>query len=266
METCWFIGSDIFPATAITVTANAVQEILNLPAGPRYLYDGGSSHDLLQAIRTLLESHSEITTVTATFLESGRIRISANVAFSVDSWSSNTRVRDALGFTGTLGSATSHTANLFSPLFWSPGKTESPDARLGTDGDPVPDVAVGQSGPGIVVATEHNAHLVNKFRFFHVDNDRVRTVNQSNGEYFRFWRTVLIRFRRFKMVRNVPENRSGTNPVNLGILPRLPSVGAYIQRYTQGAARFRSPRSQASGGFVESFNDVTIDVVGTVDF
>lgn len=215
------------PATSITVTANAVTEVLAFAGGAYYLSHPTGSLSLLTAVVALLNTHSELLGTAAVVARSGRVRLTNAVAFSVDSWGADTTLRDLLGFSAALASGTAHVAPGHSPLYWSPGKTETPRARLGADGILVRDTYAARSAPGVVVATANNEWFENGFTWPFVAIDRYERVPDVPGTWAYFWAYVVSRYRRFWIAREVTEDAADdTTP--MALTAKIPSAAAYM--------------------------------------
>lgn len=262
----WLIGSfNSLPQQSLTVTTTGpVAEARVIAAGDYYLYDDGSALDLMLALQNALEGHSVLSGVSVLLLQNRRVRITGVQAFAV-TWPSDGLLRDLLGFTGNLVSATSHTATNVSPLFWSAGKTATTEARFGTDGIPVHDTAWGQSGPGTIYGTSHNEYRRNTLIWRFIQNARVWTTAELGGEYFAFWRDVLRLGRRFKVWRGIVESDASSGSVDVSgeTTGVLPSTGAY---------RFLPPERPVSlqyareFGYRESVHPITIPCVTATEY
>ncbi len=212
ITTAWLMGSEPnVPETDIDVTANAVTETITLPASDYYPWNSLAANSALNQLHNALESHSEITSCSAFYGRDRLPRFTCDVSYSIDSWSDLT-FRNILGFTGTEAfSALSQVPSGFSDYLWSPGRCEIPDAPLGHPGLPYHDTAVGMSGNNVVVATTNNSGRKNRFRFSYVKAGRVMTADQLPGEYERFWDTVVRRFYRWKLYRDITEEDTDTD-------------------------------------------------------
>lgn len=212
ITTAWLFGSEPdVPATTIAVTANAVTENIVLPASDYYPWDSTAANSCLNQLHDALESHSEITSCSAFYGRDRLPRFNCDISYTIDSWSDLT-FRNILGFTGTEAFAsTSQVPAGFSDYLWSPGRCEVPDAPLGSQGIPFHDTAVGMSGDNVVIATTSNSGRKNRFVFRYVKNDRVFTADELPGEYQRFWDTVVRRFYRWKLYRDITEEDTATD-------------------------------------------------------
>lgn len=260
MASDWLIGSypDLEEQSLTVTTAGPVAEACVIAAGDYYLEDANSDWDLLDALETALNSHSVVSGCLVYLRDDRRVEIESGATNFAVTWPADTILRGLLGFTGNLVSAPVHTATNVSPLLWSPGKNNNPtEARRGTDGILVEDIAVGQSGPGTVRATRHNSYRRNTLIYRYLLNSRVWTTSEAGGEFFKFYQDVLSMRRRFKVWLDVDEGESG-DPATLS--SKIPSTGAYI--YSGGP---EMPWGREFG-FVEQAHPITIPVVTTREF
>jgi hypothetical protein len=251
------------PATTLTVVANAVSTDLPFVSDDYYLDHPTAGLSLRAAMVALLDTHAELATTTVTITRSLRVRMSNAVAFSVD-WGADTTLRDLLGYTGNLASATSHLAPSTSPLLWSAGRTYSfTDALDGTDGLLTKDTYAGRSGPGQVVATEHNRWFENAFRWRYVAVGRVVTSPATNGTYSLFWDRVLSLYRRFWVARNRTED-STDDTTSLALTGSyLPSSGAYMLRQQGGPTQDTYTRTIER---LDLYGDITLPVETAAEY
>lgn len=219
INTAWLMGSEPdVPETTISVTANAVTEDIVLPGGNLYPWDGNAANSALNQLHDALESHSEISSCTALIGRDRLPRFTCDISYAIDSWSDLT-FRNLLGFAGGEAFAgTTQTPSGFSDYLWSPGRCEIPDAPLGHPGLPYHDTAVGMSGDAVVIATTNNSGAKNRFRFSYVRAGRVMTASQLPGEYERFWDTVVRRFYRWKLYREVTEEDTAADGTDAALV------------------------------------------------
>lgn len=217
------------PATALNVVANAVGEVLPFLGGDYYLDHPTGALSLLTQMVAVLNGHTQLLGTGAVITRSRRVLLTNATAFSVD-WGSNTTLRDLLGFSSNLASATSHLAPLVSPLLWAAGKPESSSARMGADGVLVKDTYAGRSGPGVVVATANNEWRENTFTWGYVHVDRIEQVPDVGGTWATWWSQVGSRFARFWLARNVLED-SADDATAMSLSTKLPAAGAYIMKH-----------------------------------
>lgn len=249
--------------TVTVTTAGPVTEPCDLAANSWYLFDDVSAWDLFTGFANTLMSHSVLNDVALVLGVDLRVRIISSIAFAM-TWPTDNILRNLFGFTGSLVSATTHTAANISPLLWSPGKPTTWLGRVGTDGIPVRDVAVGQSGPGTLRATFHNEYRRNELIYRYLLNSKVWTEDEDNGEFFVFFRDVLMMRRRFKVWRNYPEDLADSSTLqnpNDSVNPGpIPSSGAYI--YTGGS---EMPWAREFG-YVDSLHPITLPVVSAREY
>ena len=262
MTTSILVGSNpVVPATSIRVTV-ALTEDLPVAAGSYYLEDGDSSFDLIEAVEVALNTHTEIADAVVTIQGNEKVRMTATPSFQINSWDTggSTVVRNMLGFTSNLPTSTTHDAPLISDFFWASGKNEISDARLSTDGLIVKDTAVGQSGPGVVVATENNQYRIDRYLWRYVTDSRVWTTSELGGEYFVFWDEVLSKFFRFKHYRDVTLTGSVSDTISFGA--SQPSTGAWQMKATM-PLRFPFAREVRH---IERSHPVDLKMVQTIEY
>ena len=166
-------------------------------------------------------------------LQSGRVRISADDTFAVI-WGT-ALLRDLLGFTASLGGAASYTAPLRSPLWWSPGKPETPLAqRLGVRGQKrwASYQAVAPYS-GRTESVTHGFREFARYSFPMVDTDRLHSEADLGGEFGRWFDLVAMRAARWKLYRQVIEDPAGTSSAVPSLLA-TPSLGPYVVTAERG--------------------------------
>lgn len=264
MPTDVLVGSyPSLPSQAITITtAGPIAEERTLAAGDYYLYDDGSSFDLIAALTSVINGHSIVADAVVSILDNRLIQITSSTSFAL-TWPTDGVLRDLLGFTGNLTTATSHTAANISPLLWSPGKRATTGGRFGTDGIPVVDVAWAQSGPGRVYATSHNLYRRQTLSWRYLLNARVWTTAEANGEFIAFWREVLIKARPFKVWLNLIEGSGSAWDLDGDGDGVLPSAGAYV--YQPNGRPVDMPWAREFG-FHESVHPIEIPCSTTPEF
>lgn len=230
------IGSHpAIPATTLGITANAVPENLSWSAmAGGYLYHPTAGLSIVTALETLLNTHSELSDVQVFITESGYVRITSSVAFALTGWGSDTTLRDLLGATTTLSSGAAHLMPSRSPLIWVPGKPDSSEARMGSDGILVKDTYAGRSAPGQVVATTNNTWRRNRFWWGYLNVDQVETVPDANGTWAVWWDQVASRYRRFNLYRDVAVDLTDDITEMDLTGTRLPSENTYIKLAEDG--------------------------------
>lgn len=251
-------------AQSLSVTASSVTEPVAIAAGSYYLYDTlGTQRGLTERMMNALLSHSVLSDVVLYLTEQLYIRIVSSTAFTL-TWPSDGILRDLLGFTGSLSPAAAvHTATRRSPLLWTAGKPTTWEARVGTDGILVRDIAVGQSGPSTMRATSFNRYRRNTLSYRYVANARMWTTAEAGGEFFTFFDQVLAERRRFKVWRNCPVDFAGVDVLEsdgLGSNDRRPSSGAYVY-----SGNNEMPWGREYG-FVDALHPISIPVVTTREY
>lgn len=136
------LESEIVISTA-TIAGTFGGSVITMPVGRYFLNsigDGGATrsfcNELDNQLTTALGGAFEVTVADGTDTSTGVVTInrSSGVAFTV-TWAANTAIRDLLGFTGNLSSATSHTGTQQAKYLWLPncGRSAimSPEASNG---------------------------------------------------------------------------------------------------------------------------------------
>jgi hypothetical protein len=244
-------------AQSLTITVGATVEVIVLPAGSYYFRDGTASLSLLAALETAINAHSLIAGATVVLQRDLKVFISGNGTAFALTWPVDNQLRDMIGATGNLVSATTHTMPNQSRLVWSAGKRGRFTSRLGTDGTPVHDTATGQAATGVVTSASHNTYRSNSVTWRYVRNARVWTTSEAAGEYFAFWDAVLRHSRRFKVYRDTTEDPASTTAITYGTL--LPSTRAYVH-VPPPPVVFPYGREFE---FIESLHPIAIDPITT---
>ncbi len=263
ITTSWLMGSaPAVPATDIDVTANAVTETITLPASAGYYpWNSTAAYSALNQLHDALESHSEIASCSAIITRERRPRFTCDVAYSIDSWSDLT-FRDVLGFNGTEAfSALAHQPSADSAYLWSPGRCENPLAPLGSQGLPYHDTARGMSGDLVAVATSHNEGRRNAFNWRRVYSDRVMSAAEDPTEYVAFWDSVVRRFARFKLYRNITEETVGPDTTQAILTGEV--LGPYVWDNASGPVEMGFVREVER---LELFNTIDLPVLLTNEY
>lgn len=208
----WLLGSKVLPAYSYSISGTGY----GIAAGTYYLDDATASLSMLAQFETDMDTEG-LTNASVHLTEAGYVQITSDTSFTV-TWT-DTAFRDLLGFTGNIGSTTSATASLYSPLFWSPGYRGTPlDSPGGIVGTKVKDTAhtvspSGQTGQ----ATTHNTRVVNRWQWQMVPIARVWTTDKDGlgGEFRRFYDDVMCVGARFKLYPAIGEDRTSTSAVSL---------------------------------------------------
>jgi len=261
--TSWLIGSyENLPAQSFTVTAGGA-EVVTVSAGNYFLTDDTDAVSLTEQTELAIETHTGVAGATVSILENRKVRIVTNVATAI-TWGSATLLRDILGFTGDLGSATTHTADNVSEYLWSPGRTETPtEAPLGVVGDRHYDTVIGVDAAGTtLIATENTSRRVNAFSWRMVTTARYWDSDGSGGTYQAFWEAVLRHEWQWYLHRNVDEDLSGSSAVTLAEADKL---GPYKMRPGRQGMRMGFNRET---GFerVDAMHSVDLAAIEVVEF
>jgi hypothetical protein len=216
--TCWLIGSyPDLPAANITVVDHvAASEGQTVAAGDYYVHSVTASLSLLEAVKAAVNAHSNIADCNAGMTKSGHVRIwrTGGQTFGVTWGASGEVVRDLLGYVGNLSAASTYTAPLRSPLFWSPGRPESPAlSPLGVVGQKIHDTVVSQAGTGTIRTMRFNTYRINEFFWRFLPVSRVWTSSELGGEFFTFHEQVLSRGRRLWLHRDMEEDTTDTTTI-----------------------------------------------------
>lgn len=249
-------------ASTITVVASATSEPLAFAGGNLYLEHPTGALSMLTALVTTINAHSVLLGTAAFVTRSLRVRLTNATAFSV-AWGADTTLRDLLGFTGNLASATAHVAPLVSPLLWAAGKPESSSARQGADGILVKDTYAGRSAPGVVVATQNNTWRENSFSWRYVAIDRVEQVPDVGGTWATWWDQVGSRFRRFWIARDRTLDTADTTTTMALTSSYIPSTGAYIMTGADAPQRREHVREVAN---LEIYGSVELGVESALEY
>lgn len=207
MKSTWLIGS-VRNMSLQEFTTSAGDA--SVAAGTYYLYHTTASLDLLQALEDALDN-AGVTNPSVFLTKSGKVRITADAAFTL-TWQTATDLRDWLGFTqGDLGSSTSHVADDYSPLFWSPGYRANLATIQGEDGYLVEDTIFTTSATGqTVVATNHFTATYQDLEWDAVYIDRVWVLNETGGTFKTLRDNVLIKAAHCLYFDGIEEDRSDT--------------------------------------------------------
>lgn len=235
-KTAWLLGSvrDL-PLQSFTVDGGAA----SLAAGNYYISCLTSALSLCAQVQASIIA-AGVAGATCYLTQFRNVRIAAPGAFPIV-WGTATRLRDLLGFTGDLASATSHTATTFSPLLWSPGKPtnyELAPRAVGAIRRYLSYYSVSPSDGSTSVVT-HGSRTYAKFSWDFVDVLRVLTSNGSNGEWDVFFGEVLAKGASFKLVEDVMES-TGVVSTEATLTPEL---GPYVFSPDKRAATWEYRRS-----------------------
>lgn len=271
-KTAWVIASKPFIDTGTFSIVVNQTEVCAIPSGNYYLYDAQNGLSLLYALEQQCLTHPEVTSATAELLESGKVRLTLETVGStpwtlhwgagVIRWTPDVM----LGFSGDLTpAAMSFTADLYSPMFWSPGKTESPQLA--------PAGVMGTLADNDQPAhwTAHRWHRTcrpeaeyrrNIFVWRNVATARFATADKLAGELQSIYTHHLKKLYNFKLYRNVEEDRSGSAPVSLGS-----PLGPYILVPNEGQRTAAFPFARSPGfEWVDAWHPVSLECMSAKEY
>jgi hypothetical protein len=175
---------------SVSVTDNDGTFTATVAAGDYYLT---STTSLLTTFKTALDNGAGVTyTVTVNDADpngTGKVTITPSAGNVAITWTS-TGLRDALGFTGNLSAASSHTSANSSPHIWLPNTPRSagivPD---GYQGRPVTDGTVTGSPTGTTKAIQYATRYENtaEWRFLLGSKTWITWESTVNESFEKFW-------------------------------------------------------------------------------
>ena len=204
MISAWLIGTRTLAAQDITISASAQV----VAADTRYLYDATNGNSWCYALQAAMVA-AGVTTPSVFLTRARKVRITAGGAYTI-TWT-DTELRDLLGFTGNLSSASSHTADNVSPALWSPGYEAISTSPYGTDGYTESDTQILSSPTGLTTTMiKHHTKTLQELAWRHVVISRVWTTAEAGGEYKRFYDDTLETGERVKHYASVNEDETAT--------------------------------------------------------
>lgn len=205
IDSAWFIGSVVLPASTITV--NGVD--VTLPAGTYYLTDPSGPRSLVTQFAATIAPQAP--GATAVLTGSGRVRMAATDVFTVV-WGTSVALRQALGFGEVIAGSTAYVAVNKSPLWWSPGKPamfmQSPLGTAGSKRHIVNQSVAAYSGRAQSTSFGHRVYQT--FAFEKIDFERLQTTAGAPGEFDSWYTQVAVRSARFKVYSAVAEDTANT--------------------------------------------------------
>jgi hypothetical protein len=210
--TSWLIGEVEFASDQdVSIGTPGSPSTETISAGSYYLRSATASLSLIDELEAALTS-AGVTTPSVFLDQSGYVRITAGSSFAI-TWT-DTALRDALGYTGSVASTTSSVADRRSPLFWSPGWQATPETPAGVEAKPVPDTRLLSSRSGLTVRAYKTVTAYHqRLQWFQVPVDRVWGTGELNGEFKVFQDEVLWEARRFLHHPGIQENRGSSSAV-----------------------------------------------------
>jgi hypothetical protein len=260
--TVWLCSSRVWPDAGLAVTIDASLEAVTASLGGLYIVSPTAALNLMARMVVAMTSAGVV--APACFITEQRyVRLTSSGVFTVD-WTS-TVLRDYLGFTGNLAGASAYTAQLRSPLLWSPGKTETPElAPLGAHGQPIADISVAYGAGGTqTIRVEGDPTYRQRYQWAHVLKARYYSAPPTPvaGDYVYFWNSEFIGGNRWILLRGVTEGSSTTVSAGYGSATAAGPYKAMVQE-------MRAVQFDRSTGFarVEHSYDVSIPCVKTPEF
>lgn len=212
MLSAWLIGSITMPASTLTVDA----DLFAWPADSYYLVSSTSALSMIDFLAARIVANVGGTCV-ITITRGRTIRIVFDTPRTV-TWGAATQLRDLLGFTTDLGSATTHDAPNVSPLLWSPGYLATPKTIEGVDGYTVPHQAITKSADGTqVYCTHYGQETWQDLSWSHIIPERMRVDDSTNGggTFHEFFEQCALLRARFLYHQEVDELDGSTTTATL---------------------------------------------------
>jgi hypothetical protein len=180
MLSAWLLGSIYLSDQRFDVDASTTGGFV---AGGYYLRSATAARSIIDDLATQIVA-AVGGTCTITLTRGRTVRIVFNTARTV-TWGASTQIRNLLGFTADLGSATTHDAPNVSPLLWSPGYLATPATIEGVDGYTVPHQAIYKSADGSQVYCAHySTETWQDLSWSHIMPERMRVATGTGGGTF----------------------------------------------------------------------------------
>lgn len=207
----WLIGSARDLDSPLTVNGSPQ----TVEGEGRYLYHTTAALSLLDGVRAAMAA-AGVGVASATLLQNRKVRLSGAATFSI-AWGDSV-LPGLLGFAGNLSGAASYTADLISPLVWSPLRRMRPElSPRGCRGMPQPLNQYTLSPyDGTPFVVSWGTRRDQRWTVGHVPVDRVMTPNNLGGEFGRFFSDVLAVGANFNVHENVSEAPASTSAASLG--------------------------------------------------
>ena len=201
----WLVGSITIPQQDFTANGFAC----SLPAGSYYLRHSTGLLSLVDRFNSVIENAIGGAGA-GTVRRSRQVHLDMSPATTVV-WGSATQLRDLLGYTGNLGSATSHLAPNVSPLLWSPGYPGTPTKDIrGSDGYLVPQQVISGSDDGTEEFTYHFGEETHQdLEWTHLDPSRLKrtgTTAAQGGTFYQYHRQSGMIGRRLVYYQDIVED------------------------------------------------------------
>ena len=218
----WLIGSICgLPTQAITVDANgagAVADNVDFTMAGTYLDHATAALSMVEQLQVTLLAQG-VTNALVFLTQSGYVRITADVSFEIV-WT-DTALRDALGFTGTVTDVSApfdQTAPLRSEYLWVPRREDSPmKAVVDATGAQRHNTRRFQASDGTqVTRTFGDPVRENIYEWRTIDKGQFWTSDELGGELFAFFDKVLSPGANVNLHREVSADYSLGTAVTIG--------------------------------------------------
>lgn len=218
-DSSFFIGSVVMPRQDFKVNGIDV----SIAGGEYYLYDLSSPLSLLSQMQAALAAGG-VALGFAVLLGSGYVRLSGSAAFTV-AWGTASVLKELLGYSVDLASATGHVAPKLSPIFWSPQRKArfelTPDGVRGMRQHILHQSVSAYSGKA--ESTSHGAREFQKWSWEKIPYERLMTANALAGEFDTFFERVAVRSARFKVYHIANEDTLSTSQFTFDV-----ALGPYV--------------------------------------
>lgn len=206
----WLVGSITIPLQSFTCNGSPA----SVAAGSYYLRHSNSGRSLIDVFCSAVENAMG-GGGTGTIRRARRVHLDIAPASDVVWTASALILRNLLGYTADLPSATSHLATTISPLLWSPGYPGTPPHTLrGEDGYEMPHQSIVKSDDGTQSYTYHlGEETWQEYGWSHLDPSRLRqtgTVAAQGGTFKQFWLQCAMLGVRFLNYQDIVEDDSAT--------------------------------------------------------
>ena len=244
----WLIGSICaLPNQTITVDANGAGP--GLPAVIAFAYTGTYLHHTTAGLSMMAQLAAKlvaegVTNADVFLTQSGFVRITADVSFVI-TWT-DTALRDALGFTGTVTDTSApfdQTAPNRSSYLWVPRRCESPrDHILGATGAKHHNRKRFQAMDGTQVTRTFGDPVYDaRMGWTHIDRDQFWTEDEDPGELFDFYSMVISPGANIRHYRQVDADYAASTAVTLPT-----ALGPYQSQTDEKALPMRRSASHAN--------------------
>lgn len=219
----WLVGSTRDASyTAFDINGDGSVSI----SGDFYLWHDTNAISLLDLFVAQMTT-AGVAAPTAVLTRDRKVKIGSSGNFTV-TWSTDTSLRDMLGFTqGNLSGASSYTAASVSTHLWSPGKPLLPGlSPLDCHGNRRP-LAFWTASPsdGTPFVVSHGSRVDQSWTAASVAMSRMQTASELGGEWVTFFDDCACKGYQFMIYPEVTEE-SGSATDTLSTL--TPALGPYV--------------------------------------